>query len=177
MIYNDSKLCFSPVHKYQLFCMQIHVCHVSQFFEVGPCFEVKNDFSLCVEIFIAKIRWLCKAAFLYHYIDVIMKARESQITSLSIAYLTVYSGADHRKHQSSAVTGLLARNSPVTGKFLAQRVNSSHKGPVTRKRLPFWWRHHVEKAPGCFLDWKWLIYRKQARNMLYGLCCDRLQIS
>ena len=32
-----------------------------------------------------------------HYSDVIMSAMASQITSLTIAYSTVYSGADHRK--------------------------------------------------------------------------------
>ena len=37
-----------------------------------------------------------------HYSDVIMGAMASQITSLTIVCLTVYSGADHRKHESSA---------------------------------------------------------------------------
>ena len=37
-----------------------------------------------------------------HYNDVLMSAMASQITSLAIAYSTVYSGADQRKHQSSA---------------------------------------------------------------------------
>ena len=36
-----------------------------------------------------------------HYNDVIMSAIVSQITSLTIVYSTVYSGADQRKHQSS----------------------------------------------------------------------------
>ena len=38
-----------------------------------------------------------------HYCDVIMDAMASQITSLTIVYSTVYSGADQRKHQSSAL--------------------------------------------------------------------------
>ena len=38
----------------------------------------------------------------FHYNDVIMGAMASQITSLTIIYSTVYSGADQRKHQSSA---------------------------------------------------------------------------
>ena len=38
----------------------------------------------------------------YHYNDVIMRAMASQITSLTIVYSTVYSGADQRKHQGSA---------------------------------------------------------------------------
>ena len=47
-----------------------------------------------------------------------MGAIASQITSLTIVYSTVYSDADQRKHQSSA-------------------VNSPHKLPVTRKKFPF----------------------------------------
>ena len=35
-----------------------------------------------------------------HYNDVIMSAMVSQITGVSIVYLTVSSGADQRKHQS-----------------------------------------------------------------------------
>ena len=38
----------------------------------------------------------------WHYIDVIMGATASQNTSPTIVYSTVYSGADQRKHQSSA---------------------------------------------------------------------------
>ena len=37
-----------------------------------------------------------------HYCDVIMGAMASKITSLTIVYLTVHSGADQRKHQNSA---------------------------------------------------------------------------
>ena len=38
-----------------------------------------------------------------HYSDIIMGTMASQITSLTIVYSTVYSGADQRKHQSSAL--------------------------------------------------------------------------
>ena len=38
-----------------------------------------------------------------HYIDVIMTTITSQITSITIVYLTVYSDANQRKHQSSAL--------------------------------------------------------------------------
>ena len=37
-----------------------------------------------------------------HYNDVIMSAMVSQITSLAIAYSTIYSGTDQSKHLSSA---------------------------------------------------------------------------
>ena len=38
----------------------------------------------------------------YHYIDIIMGAIASQITSITVVYSAVYSDADQRKHQSSA---------------------------------------------------------------------------
>ena len=65
-----------------------------------------------------------------HYDDVIMRAVVSQITSLTIVYSTVYSGADQRKHQSSASLAF------VPGIHRGP-VNSPHKGPLTRKMFPF----------------------------------------
>ena len=69
---------------------------------------------------------------LWHYHDVIMGAMASQITSLIIVYSTVSSGADQRKHQSSASLALAF----VLGIHLWP-VNSPHKWPVTRKMFPF----------------------------------------
>ena len=65
-----------------------------------------------------------------HYIDAIMSAMASQITNLTIVYSTVYSGADQRKHQSSASLAF------VRG-IHRWPENSPHKGPVTRKMSPF----------------------------------------
>ena len=65
-----------------------------------------------------------------HYDDVIMTTMASQITSLTVVYSSIYSAADQRKHQSSALLAFCAGNSPG-------RVNSPHKGPVTRKMFPF----------------------------------------
>ena len=65
-----------------------------------------------------------------NYDDVIMGAIASQITSLTIVYSTVYSGADQRKHHSSAALAF------VRGIHRGP-VNSPHKGPVTRKMFPF----------------------------------------
>ena len=62
--------------------------------------------------------------------DVIMGAMASQITSLTIVYSTVYSGADQRKHQSSASLAF------VRGIHRGP-VNSPHKWPVMRKMFPF----------------------------------------
>ena len=68
--------------------------------------------------------------FVFITMTFIMSAMASQITSLTIVYSTVYSGADQRKHQSSASLAF------VQG---IQRgpVNSPNKGPVTRKMFPF----------------------------------------
>ena len=57
-----------------------------------------------------------------------MGAMASQIISLTIVYLTVYSGADQRKYQSSA--WLL-----VTAEFPAQVASNV-------KNISIWWRHH-----------------------------------
>ena len=63
------------------------------------------------------------------YGDVIMGTIASQITSLTVVYSTVYSGADQRKHQSSASLAF------VRG-IHRWPVNSPHKWPVTRKMFP-----------------------------------------
>ena len=57
-----------------------------------------------------------------------------QITSLTIVYSTVYSGAD--QISELRVTGLCAGNSPVTGEFRAQ-------GASNAENVSIWWRHHV----------------------------------
>ena len=65
-----------------------------------------------------------------HYSDVIMGAMASQISSFTIVYSTVYSGADQRKHQSSASLTF------VRG-IHRWPVNSPHKWAVTGKMFPF----------------------------------------
>ena len=65
-----------------------------------------------------------------HYSDIIMSAMASQITDVYNVYSTVGSGADQRKHQSSASLAF------VRG-IHRWPVNSPHKRPVTRKMLPF----------------------------------------
>ena len=59
-----------------------------------------------------------------------MGAIASQITSLTIVYASVYSGADQSKHQSSASLAFVwgIHRGPM---------NSPHKWPVTRKMFPF----------------------------------------
>ena len=64
-----------------------------------------------------------------------MDATASQITSLTIVYSTVYSGADQRKHHSSVSLAFVG-NSPVTGEFPAQMASNA-------ENVSIWWRHHV----------------------------------
>ena len=59
-----------------------------------------------------------------------MSLMASQIANLTIVYSTVYSGADQRKHQSSASLAFVRE-------FTGGPVNSPHKRPVTRKIFPF----------------------------------------
>ena len=66
----------------------------------------------------------------FHYSDVMMSARASHITGVSIVYSTVCSGADQGKYQSSASLTF------VRG-IHRWPVNSPHKGLVTRKVFPF----------------------------------------
>ena len=72
---------------------------------------------------------VCKMMVI-HYCDVIIGAMASLITSLTSFYSTVHSGADQRKHQSSASLAF------VRG-IHRRPVNSPHKWPVTRKIFPF----------------------------------------
>ena len=65
-----------------------------------------------------------------HYNGVIMGTVASQITSLTIVYSTVYSGADQRKHERSASLAF------VRGIYW-WLMDSPHKWPVTRKMFPF----------------------------------------
>ena len=68
--------------------------------------------------------------FRFHYCDVIMGMMASQITSLTIVYSIVHSGADQRILQSSVSLAF------VWG-IHRWPVNSSHKWPVMQKTFSF----------------------------------------
>ena len=66
-----------------------------------------------------------------------MGTMASQITSLTIVYSAVYSGADQRKHQSSASLAFV-RGIPWEFQGIHRGpVNSLHKCPVMQKMFPF----------------------------------------
>ena len=67
-----------------------------------------------------------------------MGAMASLITSLTIVYLSAYSGADQRKHQSSAP--------PVTGEFPAQMASNA-------ENVSIWWRHHDTRLKYSYEVW------------------------
>ena len=75
--------------------------------------------------------WITPCDLQNHYNDVIINAMASQITSVSTVCSIVASGADQRKHQSSASLAF------VRG-IHRWPVNSPHKGPVTRNFVSIW---------------------------------------
>ena len=77
---------------------------------------------------------------LTYYSDVIMGTMASQITSRTIVYSTVYSRRRSKKTSKLRVTGLCARNSPVTGEFPAQMASNAED-------VSIWWRHHGKTPP------------------------------
>ena len=66
--------------------------------------------------------------FFAHHNNVIISAMASRITSLTIVFSSVYSGADQRIHQSSASLAFVRE-------IHRWPVNYPHKGPVTRKMV------------------------------------------
>ena len=87
-----------------------------------------------------------------HYSDVILRTMGSQITSLTVVYSTIYSGADKKKSKLH-VTGLCARNSPVTGEFPAQRASYA-------ENVSIWWRHHISTSLPLGLARNVFLYKK-----------------
>ena len=65
-----------------------------------------------------------------------MSAIASQITSLTIVYSNVYSGADQSEHQSSASLAFVWGIHRGTGEFPAQMASNA-------ENVSIWWRHHV----------------------------------
>ena len=64
-----------------------------------------------------------------------MSTMVSQITGVAIVYSIVGSGADQRKHQSSAPLAYVFGNLPVTGEYPAQKASDAENASI-------WWRHY-----------------------------------
>ena len=105
----------------------------------------------------------------------------SRIIGVSIVYSTVCSGADQRKHQSSATLAFARR-------IHWSPVYSPHKGPMTRKKASIWWRHHdankyvstynhTQKHICCLI---YIVYWKgevisNRRQFVFLLCLSHIQ--
>ena len=112
--------------------------------------------SICTSWYQDQALW----NILLRYNDVIMGVMASQITSLTIVYSTVYSGAYQRKHLSSASLAF------VMG-IHRWPVNSRLKGPVTRNFFPFddvimQYFHHLAGPQGILMPLR-LLYHKVNR--------------
>ena len=124
-------MCSCPLEEGDLYCGSI--CRLTAYWQGCGYANVMRDGSFPQEMreaLISKISWIfnyyCVEFIWLHYSDVIIGVMASQITSLTICYSTVYSGADQWKHQSSA--------SPAFVRGIHRRpVNTPHKWPVTRK--------------------------------------------
>ena len=92
----------------------------------------------------------------YHYNDVIMGTMASQISSLTIVCSTVYSDADQRKHQSSALLAFVRgiNRGPVI---------SPQQWPVTRKMFPF---------DDVIMNWLWNTPRVTRGYRLFNMLCQ-----
>ena len=107
---------------------------------------------------------MCSWSSLYctqvHYNDVIMSAMASQITSLTIAYRSVYSRRRLKKTSKLRVTGLCEGNSSVTGEFPAQRAGDTDN-------VSIWWRHHVYEISAPEDTWIRTKYRVTHIHVMY----------
>ena len=104
-----------------------------------------------------------------HYNDVIMSVMASQVTSLTVVYSTVYSGADQRQTSKLSVTGLYEGNSPVTGEFPTQRTSNA-------ENVFIWWRHHDIRVSMMDAEGQAFIWCQDISNHHGGLWTSR-QIS
>ena len=94
---------------------------------------------------VSSVKFQSNTIIWIHHGDVIMSAMASQIPSITIVCSNFYSGADQRKHQSSASLAF------VRG-IHRWPMNSPHKGSVTRKMFPF---DDVIMYQSCGFDADW----------------------
>ena len=90
------------------------------------CFTAPSHYLNQCWLLISEVLWCSHE----HYSDVTMSVMASQITGVLIVCSNVCSGADHRKHQSSAPLAFVRW-------IHWWPVDSPHKGPVIWKMFPF----------------------------------------
>ena len=114
-------------------------------------------------------------SILCHYTDVIMSAMVPQITCVSIIWSIICSGADQRKHPSSASLAFVKE-------IHRWPMDSPHKGPVTRKIYPFgnvimvlfqiWWKRVLKY--GVSLRWRHNDHAGVSNHQPNGCLLNRL---
>ena len=146
----------------QTWCSLAHQVHSS----------VTNDHSSLISTLALTAVGTAYAVYWPHYSDVIIGTMESQITSLTIVYATVYSGADQRKHHTSASLAFMRgiHRSPV---------NSPNKWPETWKMFPFddvimSWAYFYKRVLYSYEQWTTLqrleIYYTRKMTSTYRMC-------
>ena len=101
--------------------------------------DVVTSFWRHINVVIAsRVRWVVVKQTRYsgilHHSDVIMSAKASQISGVSIFWSAVCSGEDQRKTSKLRVTVLCEWNPPVTRGFPSQRASNA-------ENVSIWWRH------------------------------------
>ena len=127
VLYNGKPV-FPDRHDVQCWC-RCRVEKLRRYFFIVMCFSVFLFFLHCVSD---------GSLHSNHYSDVIMSAIVSQITGVSIVYLTGCFWCRSKKTSKFCVIGLCEGNSPVTGEFPAQRASNT-------ENVPIWWRHHANQ--------------------------------
>ena len=113
---------------YNLVPPEGHVCQIV--LQTGDVIQLPHD------------RWLSSSPLPVYNNDVIKSAMTSQITSLTIVYSTVNSGADKRKYQSSVSLAFVRGN------------------------ISIWWRHHEILLFGVFRETSYFAFDNRH---LYGI--------
>ena len=121
--------------KHFIILARFHGCHWNGYL-VLPGAMVRTIYENTCMVSPWFVRCYCNLRWItFHYDDVKMGAMASQITSLTIVYSTVYSGADQSKHHSSAslAFGWGINRGPV---------NTPHSNA---ENVSIWWRHHESR--------------------------------
>ena len=122
----------SEVNKFRIVSILPLLLNILERLMYNELLKSMGEFNILYDIQFSfgKFHLTIMAFDLAHYSGAIMDAMASQTTSITIVYSSVYSGADQRKHQSSASLAF------VWG-IHRWPVNSPHNGPVTRRRRHF----------------------------------------
>ena len=142
---------------------------------MSRCFTYKWQKNPCKSVFQT---WICHSLLClprynfeyFHYNDVMMSAMASQITSFTVVYSTAYSGADQRKHESSASLALVrgihipCTNGQQRWKYF-HLMTSSLRLKCMRKISIYHW---YKAVTGSDTEWStlWEHYRYMARYLI-----------